>query len=100
MKPLPESTALRRRAKRRRTPLCPLCLGGSILFVVVFATSGARADAVDLEKGKSWWSFQPPREHVIPEVRRKEWPVSPIDRFVLAKLEDKGLSPSPPADKR
>ena len=28
------------------------------------------------------------------------WPTSPLDRFILAELEKKGLTPAPPADKR
>ena len=95
---------MRRGAVRRRTPLRPVCLCGSILFgllvLVYLPATRARADGVDLEKAKAWWSFQPPREPAVPEVRGKEWAVSPVDRFVLAKLEAKGLSPSPPADKR
>ena len=35
-----------------------------------------------------------------PVVKDKAWPTSPIDSFVLAKLEEKGLKPSPRADKR
>jgi len=62
--------------------------------------SHARADGIDVEKGKQWWSFRAVREQVVPEVQRKEWALSPVDRFVLAKLEEKGLSPAPPVDKR
>ena len=45
------------------------------------------------------WSFQPVANPAPPEVRDPAWPASPIDRFVLARLEASGLSPSPPADK-
>jgi mono/diheme cytochrome c family protein len=44
------------------------------------------------------WSLVRPKPVVPPEVRRKEWPVTPIDRFVLNMLEERGLSPSPEAD--
>jgi hypothetical protein len=36
----------------------------------------------------------------MPEVNAKWWAQNPLDRFVLAKLESKGLKPSPPADRR
>src|SRR5262249_3407435 len=34
----------------------------------------------------------------LPEVKQKEWVRTPIDAFVLAKLEKEGLKPSPQAD--
>jgi Protein of unknown function (DUF1553)/Protein of unknown function (DUF1549) len=47
-----------------------------------------------------FWSFQPVRTHEPPAVGKPEWPRSPIDRFILAKLEEHGLEPSAPAGKR
>jgi hypothetical protein len=49
---------------------------------------------------KAFWAFQPIRDSTPPAVRTVDWPTSPLDRFVLAKLEEKGLSPAPRADKR
>lgn len=46
------------------------------------------------------WSFEPIREQSLPEVKNTEWPKNRIDHFILAKLEDKGLTPSEPADDR
>jgi mono/diheme cytochrome c family protein len=46
------------------------------------------------------WSFQPVRKLAPPAVKDADWPASPIDNFVLAKLQEKGLAPSRPADKR
>ena len=45
------------------------------------------------------WSFQPIRHPEPPEVRQADWPRNSIDRFVLAKLESKGVRPSPEASK-
>src|SRR5438093_4061813 len=45
------------------------------------------------------WAFQPVVRPSIPAVQNKSWPRTPIDFFILAKLEEKGLAPSPPADK-
>jgi hypothetical protein len=50
-------------------------------------TTSARA-------GYDWWSLQPVKRPTPPPGRH------PVDAFVLAKLSDKGLSPSPPADRR
>jgi hypothetical protein len=42
---------------------------------------------------KAHWAFQPLKKPVAPEVRDASWPISAIDRFVLARLEQKGLKP-------
>jgi hypothetical protein len=49
---------------------------------------------------RSFWSFQPVRQVTPPAVRAVTWPQSPIDHFILVRLEEHGLSPSTPADKR
>ena len=46
------------------------------------------------------WAFQPPRDVTVPEVRDRAWPVTAVDRFILAKLEAAGLAPAAPADPR
>ncbi|HCR28718.1 MAG TPA: hypothetical protein DIV79_01710 [Opitutae bacterium] len=45
------------------------------------------------------WSFEPPKSREAPETSNPNWSRNPIDTFVLAKLEAKGIEPSPPADK-
>jgi Protein of unknown function (DUF1553)/Protein of unknown function (DUF1549)/Concanavalin A-like lectin/glucanases superfamily/Planctomycete cytochrome C len=45
------------------------------------------------------WSLVPPRKTALPEVRDRQWPTSPIDHFVLAKLEAQDLTHSPEADR-
>ena len=49
---------------------------------------------------RAFWSFQPLQESSPPEVRNSSWPRSPIDHFILAKLEQEGLEPVPAAGKR
>ena len=46
-----------------------------------------------------FWSFQPVKRSVVPAVKQSEWIKSPIDAFVLAKLEANHLTPAPPATK-
>lgn len=46
------------------------------------------------------WSFEPIKRPQIPEVRQQAWIRSPIDAFVLAKLEKENTTPSPEASKR
>ncbi len=45
------------------------------------------------------WSFVPPQRPPIPEVKNKAWVRNPIDAFILHRLEQEGLSPSPEAPK-
>src|SRR5580698_10417895 len=46
------------------------------------------------------WSFIAPKSQPLPAVKKKDWVRTPIDNFILARLEKEGLSPSPQADKR
>jgi hypothetical protein len=54
---------------------------------------------VDFEAAKSHWAFQPINDPVPPSVSNEEWVKSPIDRFVLARLEAANMKPRPRADK-
>ena len=53
---------------------------------------------IDVEEGKKFWAFRPVRHETAPAVRKVDWPLDPVDRFILAKLEANGLSPAPDAD--
>ena len=48
---------------------------------------------------KKHWSFIPPVRPALPAVRDAAWPVNPVDRFILARLEKESLAPSPRADR-
>ena len=50
--------------------------------------------------GLDWWSLQPIRRPPIPAVKDRQWGHTPIDAFILAGLEAKGLAPAPEADRR
>ena len=52
------------------------------------------AQEIDIEKGRDFWSFRSPRRPVVPEVRDAGWPQSDIDRFILARMEKSGLTPT------
>jgi hypothetical protein len=45
------------------------------------------------------WAFIPPAKKALPEVDDEGWPSNEIDRFVLAKMEERGLEPNDEADK-
>jgi len=49
---------------------------------------------------RAFWSFQPVRKPAAPPVKDAAWTKSPIDHFVLARLEHEGLQPVAAADKR
>jgi hypothetical protein len=51
-------------------------------------------------KWESHWAYIAPKRPEIPTVSNEKWAKTPIDRFVLAKLDSEGLHPAPEADKR
>jgi hypothetical protein len=52
------------------------------------------------DSGQNHWAWQPLRKQAVPEVKDAAWPKTPVDNFILARLEEKGLKPNPSADKR
>ena len=52
------------------------------------------------DEDRNYWAFQTPVLHELPTVSDKRWVRSPIDAFMLSQLDEAGLSPTPPADKR
>lgn len=49
---------------------------------------------------RDFWAFRPVADSVPPPIQDESWIKSPLDRFILARLEASTLRPSPPADKR
>lgn len=64
------------------------------------APGAASGQYIITPEQKQFWSFRPIRKTAPPKVKNTAWVKSPIDAFILAKLEAKGLTPAPPADRR
>ena len=58
------------------------------------------ADSGDPVPAAALWSLQPIQPSSPPDVSAPDWVRNPIDSFVLAKLDEAGLRPSPEADRR
>ncbi len=57
-------------------------------------------NAIDWETARNWWSFQPIVSPALPTVQNEDWPANELDLFVLARLEENGLTPAAGAGKR
>ena len=64
--------------------------------------SGSSAEAFELAERKQRypWIWEPPLSQPPPSTRDSRWPLDPVDRFLLSRLEQEGLAPAPPADRR
>lgn len=63
-------------------------------------TAGAVKKDADPTQGRNHWAYQPPRAPPIPTVKNTTWPRTDIDRFIVAALEHKGLTPVADAARR
>jgi hypothetical protein len=61
--------------------------------------AGKATPAAAPAKSKSWWAYEPVQPQSVPSVKQKGWVRTPIDAFVLAKLEENGLAPSHEVDR-
>src|ERR1700729_3544631 len=66
--------------------------------VVVAAAACAEESPAGAARAQLW-SYQPVRSQAAPAVHDAKWVRTPIDAFVLAKLQEKGLQPSPEASR-
>lgn len=57
-------------------------------------------EATNAKADATHWAFVPPVKPSLPAVKDSAWAKSPIDRFILEKLEASGLRPAAAADKR
>jgi hypothetical protein len=62
------------------------------------ATDLAGYDAAIKPEDRAHWAFQPIKRPAVPSVKDAAWVRNPIDRFILAKLEEKRLPPPPAAE--
>ena len=60
----------------------------------------ARKEFAITAADRQHWSFQPVATPKTPIVKDNAWPKTPIDRFILSKLEESGIKPSASADRR
>lgn len=61
------------------------------------AGMGASSAAEGFHKGE--WPFTPLRQPAVPQTRNTDWEINPVDAFILAELEKRGLQPSAAADR-
>src|SRR5258705_5508422 len=74
---------------------------GSVAAVALIANFTAEAKTstvvVPPEQAPPHWSFQPLKRIDPPVVKNQRWTRTVIDKFILARLEELGLQPAPPA---
>src|SRR6188474_3570518 len=80
---------------RNRSTRFLMALAGALFLGVVAYSAEPSFTAAQRE----WWSLKPVVKSAVPEVKNRQWVKTPIDAFVLAALEAKGLTPNPPADR-
>jgi len=61
------------------------------------AATDSSGFAATIQARKEWWSFRPVRMPSIPSVTNTAWSDHPVDRFLLAHMEERGLRPAPEA---
>src|SRR5688572_11315625 len=87
---------------RNRLARFLIALAGALFLGVVAYSAEQEADATPpsfTTAQREWWSLKPVVKPAVPEVRNRQWVRTPVDAFVLAGLEARGLTPNPAADR-
>src|SRR5439155_8002074 len=62
--------------------------------------AGSGKKGIDFDESRKFWAFQKVQVCPLPQINQRNWVTTPLDTFILAGLEERGLKPAPPADKR
>ena len=91
-----------RGARQPRMPMNAPALGEQEIDQIAKWIDGMKAGAATVSSAgkKPGWPWTPLAEPALPQVKRMDWVRTPIDAFVLAKLEQKKLAAAPPASSR
>jgi hypothetical protein len=79
-----------------KNPVSVMLLTSLAFATVVSAAGQIAADAPAPSKA---WAYQSVQRPAIPAVKQTRWVRTPVDAFILAKLEAAGLAPSKDADR-
>jgi len=60
----------------------------------------AKKAMIVTDEDRHFWSFQPLQRPAVPKIKNEAWCCTPIDHFILAKLEEKSLLPNAEANRR
>ena len=90
---------------RALSVICSMAVAFAAMFPV---TTSADDDTIDhayseppiTESDRDHWSLKPRQSIELPATRSKDWQRNPIDAFIAAELETRGLTPQPTADRR
>jgi mono/diheme cytochrome c family protein len=63
------------------------------------AAAGKKTSEIT-DKDRQYWAYKPVQRPDVPAVKNKTWVTNPVDAFILAALESKGLTPAAPAERR
>src|ERR1051325_10373427 len=69
----------------------------NLILIFCFLLAPSALPAADSDH--THWAFKAPVRPSLPEVRNRLWVRTPIDQFILARLEKEGLKPAPEADR-
>ncbi len=86
------------RTRRENSACFVMAIGAIALSISVFGDEPKEYEITDADRDH--WSFRSVARSMVPPVKNREWVRTPIDAFILAKLEQTGWQPNPPAEKR
>ncbi len=94
---------------KRKPPTQPGSYRRSCRWIAAFTVAILAAPAANAEKrlaepgltvaDRTFWAFRPPVRPRLPQIRHSAWIRTPVDVFIVARLEKAGLQPSPEADR-
>ncbi len=71
-----------------------------LVSLCLLAAPGSFSAPPSTKQTQPNWAFRPVARPAVPTPKDSAWSTNAIDRFLLAKLEQRGISPAPPAEPR